>query len=79
MNNRRTLKTIGKKLHAERKDAGLTMAQLAADSGVSKGNLSKIEHGSDFQISTLYKLCKALGTRPRYVLPDFKLSNESPF
>lgn len=79
MNNRRTLTTIGKKLRAERKDAGLTLPQLAEDSGVSKGNLSRIEHGADFQISTLYKLCKALGTRPRLVLPDFKLSNQPPF
>ncbi len=76
MNNRRILKSVGQKVRAERKDAGLTLPQLAEMSGVSKDNLSRIEHGGDFQISTLYSLCRALGTRPRLVLPDFKISNQ---
>lgn len=79
MNTRRTLLRIGKNIRAQRKDAGLTLPQLAEDSGVSKGNLSRIEHGGDLQLSTLYTLCRALGCRPAHVLPDFKLSNQPPF
>lgn len=39
----RTPKLMGKKLRALRKDAGLTLAQLSAKSGLSVGYLSQIE------------------------------------
>ncbi len=44
-----------------RKAAGFTQTELAQVLGVSQANLSKLEHQSDIQISTLRRLVEAIG------------------
>ena len=66
-----TLRTMGATLRDARVAASMSLADLAEQTGVSKGNLSKIEHGSNATVTTLYRICRALDLHPRYVLPDF--------
>jgi transcriptional regulator with XRE-family HTH domain len=50
------------RLRALREEQGLSLRKLAERSGVHYMNLFKIENGDvDAQLSTLLKLCKALG------------------
>ena len=49
---------------ARRKELGLTLPETAKRAGISKGGLSKIEHGGDFQVTTLNRICKALRLYP---------------
>lgn len=81
MNAQRTLKSIGQKIRAERKDAGYTQKQLADDLRVPVDYLQRIERGQNPIVSvvTIYRIARILGTRPKLILPDFKLSNDSPF
>lgn len=51
-------------LKLTRKKLGLTLPEVASMAGISKGTLSKIEHGGDFQISTLNKLSIPLDLLP---------------
>ena len=59
----------GAALKARRKEQGVTQAQLADYSGVSRVSLTKIERGGDLRLSTLLKLTELLGLeviiRPR--------------
>jgi transcriptional regulator with XRE-family HTH domain len=53
--------TIGTRLRAYRIERGLTIAQLAEDSGISKGMLSKVENRhTAASLSTLARLADAL-------------------
>jgi len=54
---------LGPFLKRTREYRGLTLPELAERSGVSKGNLSRIERGGDVQASTLKKLCDVLELR----------------
>jgi len=44
-----------------RKEMGLTQAQLAENLGIKQPTLSKLESGTDMQISTLRRIITALG------------------
>lgn len=56
--------TYGFLFRQRRKQLGLTLPAVAKAAGISKGGLSKIEHGADFQISTLNRICTALRFYP---------------
>lgn len=43
-----------------RRQLGLTLPEVAAKARISKGLLSGIERGADFQVTTLNKICTAL-------------------
>lgn len=59
-------KRIGKRLARFRKEKGLTLDELAARKGFSKGYLSDIENGKRFPtIPLLHRLAKSLGVRLR--------------
>jgi XRE family transcriptional regulator, regulator of sulfur utilization len=60
---------LGARLREIRKGQGLSLPALAKLSGVSKGNLSRIEHGGNVTVATLYRLCWSLGVHPSEALP----------
>lgn len=51
---------FGPWIRQQRIDQHVTLPELATRSGISKGGVSRIEHGSDVQLSTVIKLCRAL-------------------
>jgi transcriptional regulator with XRE-family HTH domain len=54
--------TFGEKIQSIRLEKGLTQARLAERAGIGQGALSNIEKGRrDFTVSTLVRLCSALG------------------
>lgn len=56
------LREIGAMLRDTRKRQRLTQEQVANSAGVYRSFISRIESGEyDLKVSTLYKLCKALG------------------
>ena len=59
---RRTKELLGELLLSElRKAAGKSQGQLAAELSIKQPSLSKLEHQSDMQISTLERIVAALG------------------
>jgi transcriptional regulator with XRE-family HTH domain len=54
------LKEIGQRLERQRIDAGLTQARLAAQSGVAKRTLERIEAGASAELVTLLRLLRTL-------------------
>lgn len=69
--HQKMLKGLGANLRSARNKIGITLPTLCKLSGVSKGNVSKIEHGiGNLTAVTLYRLCWSLGIHPRDVLPD---------
>ena len=55
---------LGQKLYALRLEKGFTQSELVRHSGVAQSNLSNIEQGRDFTVSTLLRLCYALEVPP---------------
>lgn len=71
MNDLDTLSHIGSRLQALRRDQGLTLEQLAGDSGFSTGYLSQIENGSAVPSLTALQLIAAeLGVEVADFFPD---------
>jgi transcriptional regulator with XRE-family HTH domain len=66
-----TLREVGSTIREARRHSGMSLRDLAEVTGLSKGNLSKIENGGNVTIATLYRICRMLDLHPRYVLPDF--------
>lgn len=66
-----TLSALGANIRAARERAGLTLPTLAKLTGLSKGNLSKIEHGANVTAVTLYRIGWAIGLHPWHMLPPF--------
>lgn len=60
---------LGSRLRETREGQRISLPTLAKLCGVSKGNLSKIEHGGNVTVTTLYRVCWALGVHPSEVLP----------
>ena len=56
---------IGQKIYLLRLQKGITQAQLGSRAGISQANLSSIERGKrDLTVSTLVRICLALGVKP---------------
>ena len=62
-------KAIGARIRELRAVADRTLPELSKLAGVSKGNLSKVEHGSNASIETLCRLADALGVPVKELLP----------
>lgn len=64
---------LGPALGRLRRERGIAQAALARRLGMSAANLSRIEHGADFRVSTLLDLARELRLEPvlvpRPVLP----------
>lgn len=70
MKFKRYFRTVGNAIRQERKEHKMTLPELAAKAGISKGNLSKIEnHPCNISIETLLKLADALGISFKDFLP----------
>ena len=54
------LKEIGERLERQRIEAGLTQASLAAQSGVAKRTLERIEAGRSAELVTVLRLLRTL-------------------
>lgn len=54
--------TVGTNIKRLRDDLGLSQEALAAEAGIAKYTLQKIEHGANAHGSTLRSIAKALGT-----------------
>lgn len=63
---------IAQTIYLERVNQGLTQKDLAIKSGIPQPNISAIERGRDFQVSTLFKLATALDKRPSELLDGTK-------
>ena len=55
---------LGQTLHAIRLQKGMTQREIVTQSGIPQPNLSNIEKGRDFTVSTLLRLCYALDVSP---------------
>ena len=61
--------TIGNKLYAFRKKAGMTQYEVAEAAGLSDRTYADIERGSvNMRIETILRICKALSITPNDVL-----------
>jgi len=67
-----TVAPLKEKLREERRRAALTQGELAAKAGVGVTTIVRIETGEieEPRVSTLRKLAKALGVKPRDLLDD---------
>jgi len=72
---------IGSRIAQFRFQKGITQLDLSRQTGIPQANLSKIERGKqDLTVSTLLKLCSALGVAPAEVfeskskIPPFRLT-----
>lgn len=58
------MKKLGDAVYLIRLEKGLNQKELAVKSGVPQPNISAIENGRDFKVSTLYKIALALEISP---------------
>jgi transcriptional regulator with XRE-family HTH domain len=69
---------LGKLITDVRKEKGLTQADLAEASSLSRTSITNIEKGRQhLPIHTLYVIALALGKEVADLLPDFKVSSET--
>jgi transcriptional regulator with XRE-family HTH domain len=54
------LEELGRRIARRRLDLGLTQAQAAAEGGIGKRTVERIEAGADTQLSTLLRLLRVL-------------------
>lgn len=66
--NEIALKTIGKRLKAERLKAELEIEDLAAMTGFSYNTISNIENGLETFLSYFLEVCFALGVHPKEIM-----------
>lgn len=77
--------SYGQRIQIIRLEKEMTQMRLAQESGVPQGALSNIERGKrDFTVSTLVRLCYALGVSPAVIFMNpqkpsnkLKLTNQS--
>ncbi|WP_198037873.1 cupin domain-containing protein [Rhodobacter xanthinilyticus] len=68
---------VGRRLRALRLEAGLSLAELAAQAGLSVGALSQVERGvSSLRVRTIWPLAAALGIEPSVLLDDSAEGND---
>ena len=60
------LRELGERLTRRRLDRNLKQADLAAEAGVSKRTLERMEAGGATQLANLVRVCRALGLVERF-------------
>ncbi len=69
--NKEFLEILGQRISSERKKKGITLEKLAYEVGISKGNLSDVEHGKrDPRYSTLQAIAEGLEISVSKLLKD---------
>ncbi len=66
----RSSESLGSLLSQARAERKISQAALARRLGMSAPNLSRIEHGADFRVSTLLDVARALKLEPVLVPKD---------
>jgi transcriptional regulator with XRE-family HTH domain len=63
---------IGRRLEAARLEQNISQAQLAAEAGVSRRTITRLENGGGVSVETLIRLMRALGIASRLetLLPE---------
>ena len=70
VNMKRKLKFVSDSIKAQRKASKLSMRELSKITGISIGNLSKIEsYNGNITMTTLFKIADALGMPTTVFLP----------
>jgi len=59
------LRELGVRLAAQRLTLNLTQAQLAAQAGLAKRTVERLESGSSTQLSAFLRVCRVLGLQER--------------
>jgi transcriptional regulator with XRE-family HTH domain len=59
--DRMVLDELGRRLARSRLDRDITQAQLAAEAGISKTTLERIERGDDVRLNSFLRTLRALG------------------
>jgi transcriptional regulator with XRE-family HTH domain len=76
----KTLNSIGSNIEQLRREANLSVRELAKDSGVGLATLSDIKNSkaSDLKLSTLFKLAECLNVNLEFLLmeSDFKTNSK---
>ena len=67
---------LGRRIEAARLAANISQAELAAESGVSRRTITRIENGAGASLETLIRLMRALGLAGRLdaLLPEPRVS-----
>ena len=76
------MNSAARSIYLKRLELGLTQKELAVKAGIPQPNISNIEKGRDFKISTLYQLAVALRVRPEDLLSGmepFKIRKDKLF
>ncbi|WP_031457637.1 helix-turn-helix domain-containing protein [Flavobacterium chungangense] len=77
--NEIALKTLGKRIKAERLKLGLEIEDLAAMTGFSYNTISNIENGYETYVTYFIEVCFALGVHPKYIMDEeFNLKPRFP-
>jgi transcriptional regulator with XRE-family HTH domain len=63
---------LGRRLEAVRLAANVSQAELAAEAGVSRRTITRLENGGGVSVDTLIRVMRALGLAGRFesLLPD---------
>lgn len=70
MTLKETQKWIGRRIREDRQLAEMSLGELSKASGISKGNLSKVENGINNPcVETLYRVTTALGRDMGWLFP----------
>lgn len=62
------LRELGARLAAQRLQLNLTQAQVAAQAGVAKRTVERLESGAPTQLSAFLRMCRVLGLQERLEL-----------
>jgi len=67
---------IGRRLEAARLAANISQAELAAEAGVSRRTITRLESGEGVSVNTLIRILRALGLEDRLamLLPEADVS-----
>lgn len=73
------LHTLGHRIREARKARGWTLERLAAQTGLQRANISRIECGkTNMTVWTLVSICEALDTEPARLLPIEHIARRYP-
>lgn len=73
------LRQLGNRARQARLAIGLTQAEVAADSGLSRGSIANVEGGrQDVPVTSLCAIASALGVAPADLISDSLLIPDPP-
>jgi DNA-binding Xre family transcriptional regulator len=70
---RKFYREIGGRINQARDDSGMTLGDLARATGINRGQLWKVQNGSNITMSTLLDVCRAINKQPWEMIPSVRL------